>query len=250
MHSERSRRGRLRAAELAEAVVLADLTLVLSIVSAVLPFGGPLLVIAVVPMAALAARNRLRAVIVGTIAASTVGFLVLGPPAITSVVGCAAIGAVVGYSARRGYGIGRTVGVAVAFLWPAVSAVANVLLFAFPANRKLALAQVRNGWSGVARVVRWAGDRLDGVAGLRSLHLRSVADHGDRFIAHAVRDWWLTVPVVLLFVVVLATMLAQRITAPTLRRVLTAFATDPHLTDDVLDDEPSIEMDVPSPVPV
>src|SRR3954462_1355692 len=101
-----SRRGPLRAGELAEAVGLADLTLVLSIVSQVLPFlGGALLVIAVVPMAAIAARNRLRAVIVGAIAASTVGFMVLGTPVVTTVLGCAALGAVVGGAARRGLGL-------------------------------------------------------------------------------------------------------------------------------------------------
>ena len=40
MQRARSRRGPLRAGELAEAVVLADLTLVLSIISQVLPFLG------------------------------------------------------------------------------------------------------------------------------------------------------------------------------------------------------------------
>jgi len=51
-----SGRGPLRAGELAEAVVLADLTLVLSVLSQVLLFlGGALLVIAIVPMAAIAA---------------------------------------------------------------------------------------------------------------------------------------------------------------------------------------------------
>ena len=102
MQARRPRHGPLGAGELAEAVVLADLTLVLSIVSQVLPFGGALLVIAVVPMAAVAARNRLRAVVAGTVAASAVGFLVLGTPVVTSVVGCGALGAVVGYGARRG----------------------------------------------------------------------------------------------------------------------------------------------------
>ena len=249
MHSGRSRRGRLRAGEIAEAVVLADLTLVLSIVSAVMPFGGPLLVIAVVPMAALAARNRLRAVIVGTVAASAVGFLVLGPPAITSVVGCGALGAVVGYADRRGFGAGRTIGVAVAFLWPLVAGAADLFLWVFPANRKLALDQVRNGWSGLARAVRWLGDRLDHVPVLRSAHLHSIADRGDRFIQHAVRDWWLTIPVALFFVVVLATVLAQRITMPTLKRVRSAFAMDGLGLDEsrAVDD---VGSGAPAPVPV
>jgi hypothetical protein len=45
-----TRRGPLRAGELAEAVVLSDLALVLVIVSQVIPVGTALVVIAVVPM--------------------------------------------------------------------------------------------------------------------------------------------------------------------------------------------------------
>src|SRR6185437_682758 len=122
------RKGRLHAGELAEAVVLSDLTLVLAIASQVIPVGSALLVVAVVPMAALAARNRLRAVVAGTVAASAVGFLVLGTPVVTSVVACGALGAVVGIAARKGYGVGKTVGIAVAFLWPAVALLVDALL--------------------------------------------------------------------------------------------------------------------------
>ena len=162
--------GPLRAGELAEAVVLADLTLVLSIVSQVLPLGGALLVIAVVPMAAIAARNRLRAVIAGTVAASTVGFLVLGTPVVTSVVACGALGAVVGIAARRGYGVGRTVGIAALFLWPLVAIVIDGLLLVFSAYRKLLLAQVRNSWMGGQPVPRQLSTRLP---------CRRLADRGD-----------------------------------------------------------------------
>src|SRR4030095_10524273 len=106
----------------AAAVVLADLTRVLSIISQVLPFlGGALLVIAVVPMAAIAARNRLRAIVVGAIAASTVGFMVLGTRVVWTVISCAALGAVVGGAARRGWGLARTIGAASLFLWPLVA---------------------------------------------------------------------------------------------------------------------------------
>src|SRR6476620_5049837 len=103
MHAPATRRGPLRAGELAEAVVLADLTLVAAIVSQLLPapFGPALLVVAVVPMAVLGAR---------TFAAAGVGFLVLGLPVVQSVLGCAAIGGVVGFSVRRGWGLWRAVG--------------------------------------------------------------------------------------------------------------------------------------------
>src|ERR1700682_4274358 len=132
-----SKRGPLRAGELAEAVVLSDLALVLVIVSQVLPVGTALVVVAVVPMAVLAARNRFRAVVAGTVAASSVGFLVLGTPVITSMVACGALGAVVGISARRGYGLGRTVGAAMAYLWPLVALAVDGLLLVFSSYRNL-----------------------------------------------------------------------------------------------------------------
>ena len=222
--SQARRRGPLGAGELAEAVVLADLTLVLSIASQVLPLGGALLVIAVVPMAAVAARNRLRAVVAGTVAASTVGFLVLGTPVVTAVVACGALGAVVGGSARRGYGLARTVGISALFLWPIVALGADLLLWLFAAYRKLVLVQVHNAWSGTSRALRNLGTKVEHVPVLRDLQFATLADRGDNLVSHLLRDWWLTVPAALFVAVILASALAQRITAPTLRRVRAAFA--------------------------
>ena len=215
MHARVSRRGPLRAGEIAEAVVLADLALVLCIASQILPFGGVLLVIAVVPMAAISARNRLRAVLAGTVAAATVGFLVLGTPVVTSVAACGALGAVVGSSARRGFGMARTVGSAMLWLWPLVAVGADLLLWVLSQYRELALAQVHNAWSGVGR-------------SLRNAHLPAVADRGDQIVGDLLRDWWLTIPVALFFAVLVATVLAQRITQPTLRRLRATFV----VTDD------------------
>ncbi len=201
----------MRASELAEAVVLADLTLVLSIASQVLPLGGALLVIAVVPMAAIAARNRLRAVIAGTVAASAVGFLVLGSPVVSSVCACAAVGAVVGIGARRGWGAGRTVGAAAFILWPIVAVGADAVLLVLSAYRKLVLAQVRNSWRGVSRV-------------LRNAHLVPLARVGDHLVTDLLRYWWLTIPIGLLLGIVAVTWLARRITSPTIRRLRAALA--------------------------
>ncbi|MDQ1508379.1 MAG: energy-coupling factor transport system ATP-binding protein [Actinomycetota bacterium] len=224
MHRAGSRKGPLRAGELAEAVVLADLTLVLSILSQVLPFlGGALLVIAIVPMAAIAARNRLRAVMVGAIAASTVGFLVLGTPVVTTVLACAALGAVVGGAARRGWGLGRTVGAAVLFLWPLAAAVIDGFLWLFSANRKLVLVQIRNSWQGARRMLLWLSDHLTSLAA--GLNFDPAVRHMDDFVTRFLRYWWLSIPLVVLFLVVATAGLAQRITAPTLRRVRAAFAT-------------------------
>ena len=183
MYPHVSRRGPLRAGELAEAVVLADLTLVLSIASQVIPLGGALLVIAVVPMAAVAARNRLRAVIAGTVAASAVGFLVLGTPVVTSVVACGALGAVVGIGARRGYGLVRTVGIAALFLWPRRRDLdrspALDLLLVPRAGSRAAPEQLERGRARASR----------------NLHFDVfVADRGDQIIANVLHYWWLTMP--------------------------------------------------------
>ena len=157
MHAAATRRGPLRAGELAEAVVLADLTLVTAIAGQLLPapIGTALLVIAVVPMAVLGARNRFRAVLAGTLSAAGVGFLVLGLPVVQTVFACAAIGGVVGFAARRGWGIWRTdrsrgrgavadrrVARRLLFLWT------------FSRNRELVLDQIRNSFSGISRLLR------------------------------------------------------------------------------------------------
>ena len=80
--------------------MLADVSLALTVVGQVVPFGGALLAAAVVPLAVVAARHRLRAVITGAIAASAVGFLVIGSAAFTSMGACAALGALVGAADR------------------------------------------------------------------------------------------------------------------------------------------------------
>src|SRR5207302_327847 len=64
----------LSAAELAEAALLGDLAVVLIVLGWVLPGGALFQVAAVTPFAALAARRRTRAVVLGTLAAMTVSF--------------------------------------------------------------------------------------------------------------------------------------------------------------------------------
>jgi len=210
-----TRRGPLRAGELAEAVVLADLTLVAAIAGQLLPppVSSALFVIAVVPMGVLGARNRFRALLAGTIAASATGFLVLGVPIVTAVVSCGALGAVVGTAARRGYGAPRAVALAVTFLWPVAALIADLFFWTFAENRRLLLQQIHNLWSGAGRI-------------LRNLHLPWLADVVDHVTTWCITYWWITVPLLLLVVVVLGTVLASRLTGPTLRRVSAAFAAD------------------------
>ena len=195
--------------------MLADLTLVAAIASQILPppISSALLVVAVVPMGVLGARNRIRAILAGTLAASATGFLVLGVPVVTAVVACGALGAVVGVASRRGYGASRAVGLALLFLWPAAAALADLFLLVFAENRRLVLEQVHNTWSGASRI-------------LTNLHFTGLADLGDTVVGWCIAHWWLLVPLVLFVTIAFATALAFRITGPTLRRVSAAFATD------------------------
>src|SRR5262249_62035875 len=112
------------------------------------PISSILLVIAVVPMGVLGARNRLRAVLAGTVAASATGFLVLGVPIITAVVVCGGLGAVVGIAARRGYGTSRTVALALTFLWPAAGAGAGLFLLVVAEDRPRVPGHDHNTGSG------------------------------------------------------------------------------------------------------
>src|SRR5262245_6617265 len=234
MHAAASRRGPLRAGELAEAVVLADLTLVTAIAGQLLPapIGTALLIIAVVPMAVLGARNRFRAVLAGTFSAAGVGFLVLGLPVVQTVFACAAIGGVVGFAARRDWGIWRAVGLAVGVLWPAVASFALLFLWTFSRNRELVLEQISNSFSGISRLLR--NVNLEGAS-------KALEDAVDVLVDY----WWLTVPALLLIFIVLATVFAFRIATPALRRVHLAFPTDAIALDP---DEPPEASD-PAPVP-
>jgi energy-coupling factor transport system ATP-binding protein len=210
--------GRLSASELAEAVVLADVSLALTVVGQVVPLiGGAVLATAVVPLAVVAARHRLRAVITGAIAASVVGFLVIGSAAFTAMATCAALGALVGAGDRRGWSPRRTTVIGLAVLWPAATVLTDGALLAFTGFRRLALAQIRNGWSGLFHLAR-------------NLGLVRLARPGDRIVAWAVRDWWISLPITLFFLLWFGIWLALGLSTPALRRARTAFG------DAVVDD--------------
>ncbi len=205
-----TRRGPLTAAELAEAVVLADLSLALTVVGQVVPLGGALLAAAVVPLAVIAARHRLRAVVAGALAAGAVGFLVVGTAALTTMGGCAAMGAVVGAAERRGWSTRRTLAAATALVWPPAALLADGALAAFANTRRLTLEQVRNSWKGLFHL-------------LRNLGLQRVGAPGDHAITWITREWWLSIPIALLGATVIGTLVAIGLARPTLRRVRAAF---------------------------
>jgi len=242
MQRHRSRRvahGRLSASELAEAVVLADVSLALMVVGQVVPFGGALLAAAVVPLAVVGARHRLRAVVTGAIAAAAVGFLVIGTAAVTAMGACAALGALVGAADRRNWSARRTMMVGLAVLWPAAAILSDGSLLVFANLRRLTLEQVRNGWTGLFNLARgilhavaWLVGLLRHVglvrvSGWASARISSFGDRFTRwgvpFVAWVVRDWWISVPVTLFFLLWFGIWLAYALSVPALRRVRGAF---------------------------
>ena len=209
------RRGRLSAQELAEAVVLGDLTLAFCLVGHLVPLASVLFAAAVVPMAAVAARHRVRAVIAGGVAASALAFLI-GAGLVTSVASCAVLGALVGFAIRRAWGIGRTVLVGVIVLWPPAAGAAIGALYLLSDLRRLLLAQVTNSWNGTSRT-------------LRDLGVSELARIGDTIVHWATREWWATIPIAALGAVAGSVALSWLIARPTLRRVHAAVTEAEHL---------------------
>jgi len=227
----RSRRGRLRPDELAESVILADLTLALCLVGHILPLASALFAAAIVPMAAVSARHRLRAVVAGTAAACVVGFLIAGGGLLTSVIACSLLGAVAGRATRHSWGLGRTVLTGVLILWPLASALTVAAMYVLADLRRLVIAQVRNSWLGTARF-------------LRELGLPGLAHAGDVATRWLTKNWWAGAPAILLVLTAAAVAVAWFFAYPTVRRVRAALG-DP---SDVA--VASAESTPPAPVPL
>src|SRR6516165_6166737 len=188
--AERRARGRLDASELAEAAVLADVTVALCLLGFLLPFGTVFVAFAVVPMSALAARHRFRAVLAGGVAAAGASLLVAGTGLTANVAICVLLGGFVGAAVRRGWSRTRSVVVAATCLWPPLAAAAIAVLALLSQSRRLALEQITNSWRGLARTLhRLGADRI--------VHL------GNTVVAWLVRWWPIAVAAALLIGVVL-----------------------------------------------
>lgn len=199
-------RGPLQPIELTEGAVLADLCVALCLIGWLLPIGTFLIAVAVIPMAALAARRRLRAVLVAAIAGVTASFLVIGTGLAVNVAGCAAVGAVVGVAIDRGWGRARTVVTATVGLGAPVAASAIAVLAVLSSLRRLVLVQLTNAWRGTAKIL----DRA---------HLGSVVAPGDDAVAWLVRHWALLIVVATFGAVGVTAWIAYGLAKPILARL-------------------------------
>ena len=203
---------------------MGDLTLAFCLVGHLVPLASILFAAAVVPMTAVAARHRVRAVIAGGLAACALAFLI-GAGLVTSVASCAVLGALVGFATRRAWGIGRTVLVGVVVLWPPAAGAAIAALYVLGDLRRLLLAQVTNSWKGTSRT-------------LQDLGVTQLARLGDEVVRWATRDWWATIPIALLGAIAGSVAVSWLIARPTLRRVSAAVGDEDPLPIPVGDDPP------------
>ena len=199
-------RGPLQPAELAEAAVMADVSVALILIGWLLPITSLFIAAAATPMAAVAARNRPRAVLAGAVAGSTVGMLIAGTGLAVNVAGCAVIGTLLGVAWRRRWSTARMMLIATVSLWPPAAIGADVALVVFSQLRRLALDQIQNTWDG-AKV------------NLRDLGLVRLGHLGDPGVHWLVNNWAIGVPAALLIGIAVSAMVGRMLAWPPLMRL-------------------------------
>jgi energy-coupling factor transport system ATP-binding protein len=199
-------RGPLRPAELAEAAVLADVSVALIVIGWLLPVTSLFIAAAATPMAAIAARNRPRAVLAGAVAGTTVGMLIAGTGLASNVVACSVVGTLIGVAWRRRWSATRMMLVALAVLWPPAAIGADVVLVVFSQLRTLALDQITNTWDG-AKV------------NLRQFGLVRLTHLVDPVVHWLVVQWAVGVPAAILVGIVVSTAVSRMLAWPPLNRL-------------------------------
>ncbi len=209
-------KGRLRPGELAEAAILADVAVGLILVGWLMPLGAILHAAAVTPLAALAVRHRLRAMVVATLAGAAIAFLIGGVGLAIHVGTAGALGLAVGTALRRGWGMVRTVALAVATTGAPLIGFTLLVLYSFSQLRNLTLAQIRIGWRGTSRILQHIG-------------LNSVVSWGNHAVDWVIAHWWIAIPAGELVGVLGAAVFARAFAVPALRRLTQATGPAPVL---------------------
>jgi energy-coupling factor transport system ATP-binding protein len=199
--------GPLRPIELATAAVLAGVSVALVVIGWFLPHLGPVAALAVVPLGVVAHRHRFRALMAATFSAALVSFLVAGTGTITNVVECAIVGGLVGIARRRKWSF-KVVLAFMAVIAPVLAAISIALLLLFSSLRKLTLEQIANTWMGMAKIL---------------VHLPvigpSLTSWLNQVVTDAVRDWWITIGVIVVVGTLWFTVLAWLLLGAVLDRL-------------------------------
>lgn len=191
---------------MAEAAVLADVAVALIVVGWLLPATTAFILVATLPMAAIAARNRLRAVIAGGVAGTTVGMLIAGTGLASNVAAVAVLGGLLGVGWRHRWGVVRLLLVAVGLFWPPTAVAVDGLLIVFRQLRQLALDQITNTWQGAK-------------ANMADIGLRGVGAPFDPVVNWMVKHWAIGVPGALLAAIVAGTFMGRMLVWQPLRRL-------------------------------
>lgn len=186
--------------------MMANLAAGLQVAGWFLPFGTVLQAMSIVPFVALALRHRARAVAVSGVAGAVISIFLIGPGLALQTLLCAGLGQAVAAGLRRGYGLVRTVALAVVTAGVAVSAAAEGGFFLFASLRRLGLEEIRLEWRGIARLLSAAG------AG-------RVARAIDPVVTATVRHWMIGVPAALFLAVASLVAVAFYIARPTMLRL-------------------------------
>ncbi len=205
---------RLRPAELAEAAILADLAVLVTVLARLSPFAGLTTVVGAIPFAVLSMRQRTRAVVVAFWIAVVLVFLLAGFGAATQVLVMATFGGVSGRAFAGGWSRRTTVMRSVAIGWGTVASLTLGFLWLFDGLRELNLEAARVQWTGLARLLDGAG--LDVVVGFLDPRIDWMLEH-----------WWITVPVFQLGISVFLTVFLDRLGRPITGRVLRSFGPVP-----------------------
>ena len=210
--------GPLHSGELAEAAVLGDLTVALLFLGWMLPLGPFIQVLSVAPVAALAYRRRLRAVMAAGLAASSVAFLLGGVNLWSICLVITGLGYAIGLAMRHGWGRIRLVTSGLV-VWSLVAGASVGQLFLFSSFRKLAFDQIRNSWHGVRRILTVANSIVPGVTSLEHA--------GNHVVNWAIAHWWVMIPAGELLLVEAVLLAAWAISRPCIRTLEKAMGTPP-----------------------
>jgi energy-coupling factor transporter ATP-binding protein EcfA2 len=151
----------------------------IAIIAVVLPHAGGLGLLGAVPIGLLAYRYRIRVVITATVAASVIGFLVVGMSGLGAVALCAYVGGLAGIVKRRGRGTPTVIAASVA-AGLVVGAAVVIALTVLGRLRQLVFHAITATVDGVATVMA------------RVPYLRAAAHALGRFVAGALDYWqWL-----------------------------------------------------------
>ncbi len=205
--------GPLRPIELATAAVMAGVSVVLTVIGWLLPHLSLIAAFAVVPLGLVAYRYRLRAMIAASIAAALLSFLVAGTGTFSNIVECAAVGGLVGVAKRRKWSL-ASVTLGALIVGPILGAISVGLLAIFDSLRKLTLEQIRNTWKGISKILS-SVPQLDGLV-----------QRLDQFVNAAIRDWWITVLVLVILTTLWFTLLGWVVLGAVLDRLDRVRATD------------------------